>query len=262
MPLLTIEQLTASYPGRVAIRSLTLSAQPGEVIGLIGPNGSGKTSLLRAISGAIRPTAGRMFLGDLDLIQATAAARARLVASVPQGGRLPEGFTVGEVVLMGRTPHLAPLSGEQPHDYSIAEQAMRASAVSDLTIRRIGELSGGEQQRVLIARALAQEPHVLLLDEATAHLDLHHQTAIMRLIRSLARQGLIVIAALHDLNLAAIYADRLALLHQGELLAFDRPAAVLTPGLLRAAYAVEAVITSHPLYGTPLVALVDAALPD
>jgi len=133
---------------------------------------------------------------------------------------------------------------------------MLRTATWALAERWIGELSGGERQRVLIARALAQEPRLLLLDEATAHLDLKHQTATLDMARRLARSGLTVIAALHDLNLAALYADRLALLHEGTLLICDTPECVLTPGWLRQAYDVEALVDHHPLYGTPLVALV------
>jgi iron complex transport system ATP-binding protein len=257
MAALRVETLTAAYPGRVAVRGVSFAAEPGAIVGLIGPNGSGKTSLLRAIAGTIAPAHGTVHLGDVDLARLGAAERARLIATVPQGTRMPEGFSVGEVVLMGRSPHLPPLAAEGPRDFQIAQQAMAAAAVAEFAERRIGELSGGEQQRVLIARALAQQPHVLLLDEATAHLDLRHQTALMAVTRRLARDGLIVIAALHDLNLAAQYADRLLLLHNGALLAHGSPADVLTPARLHEAYGVATVIGAHPRYGTPVVSLVE-----
>ena len=253
---LTIEHLSAAYDRTVVLRDVSLVAQAGQVLGLIGPNGAGKSTLLRAISGTLVPTEGSIQLGTIDLLRLSAAERARLVAVVPQGAKLPEGFSVAEVVLMGRAPHLPRFGGERAHDHEIARQAMLRTATWALAARWIGELSGGEHQRVLIARALAQEPRLLLLDEATAQLDLKHQTATLDMARRLARSGLIVIAALHDLNLAALYADRLALLHEGRLLLCETPERVLTPDWLRQAYDVEAVVGRHPLYGTPLVALV------
>jgi iron complex transport system ATP-binding protein len=253
---LIIENLSAAYDRMVVLRDVSLTATAGQVLGLIGPNGAGKSTLLRAISGTLAPTEGSIRLGNTDLARLPAAERARLVAVVPQGANLPEGFRVAEVVLMGRAPHLPRFGGESAHDREIARQAMEQTATWALAERWIGQLSGGERQRVLIARALAQEPRLLLLDEATAQLDLKHQTTTLDTARRLARSGLTVIAALHDLNLAALYADRLALLHEGALLICDIPERVLTPGWLRQAYDVEAVIGRHPLYGTPQVALV------
>src|SRR5215212_2576325 len=253
---LSIEHLSAAYDRTVVLHDVTLVAQAGQILGLIGPNGAGKSSLLRAISGTLAPTRGSIRLGQIDLARMSALDRARLVAVVPQGANLPEGFNVAEVVLMGRAPHLPRFGGESVRDREIVRQAMQRTATWALAERWIGELSGGERQRVLIARALAQEPRLLLLDEATAHLDLKHQTATLDMARRLARSGLTVIAALHDLNLAALYADRLALLHEGRLLICDTPERVLTPDWLRQAYDVEAVVGRHPLYDTPLVALV------
>jgi iron complex transport system ATP-binding protein len=217
------------------------------------------------ISGTLAPDAGTVRLDHIDLAHLSAVERARKIAVVPQSARLPKAFTAGEVVLMGRTPHLPLFGAERARDYAIAHAAMTRTATLSFAERLIGELSGGEQQRVLIARALAQvtdpaissgEPRVLLLDEATAHLDLKHQTAIWELVRQLARSGLIVIAALHDVNLAAQYADRLALLCEGALLVCAEPARVLTREWLRRAYDVSAIVSAHPLYHTPMVALV------
>jgi iron complex transport system ATP-binding protein len=259
---LSIKHLSVAYHRTVVLRDVALVAQAGQVLGLIGPNGAGKSTLLRAISGTLVPTAGSIRLGAIDLVRLAAAERARLVAVVPQGANLPEGFSVAEMVLMGRAPHLSRFGGESAHDREIVRQAMLRTATWALAERWIGELSGGERQRVLIARALAQEPQLLLLDEATAQLDLKHQTATLDIARRLARSGLTVIAALHDLNLAALYADRLALLREGQLLLCDTPERVLTPDWLRQAYDVEAVVGRHPLYGTPLVALVAGARAD
>jgi iron complex transport system ATP-binding protein len=252
---LTIEHLSVAYQRRAALRDISLDARGSEVVVLIGPNGAGKSTLLRSIAGTLTPDAGRICVDGADMAGLSAAERARLVAVVPQAARLPEAFTAAEVVLMGRNPHLPRFGGERASDYQAAQQAMQRTETWELADRRVGELSGGEQQRVLIARALAQEPRVLLLDEATAHLDLRHQLATLRLVRKLARSGLLVVAALHDLNLAAQHADRLALLAAGELLACGSPAQVLTPELLRQVYGVAAIVSAHPLTGAPLVAV-------
>lgn len=254
---LEIQHLSASYDKRVVLRNISLVAQAGQIVGLVGPNGAGKSSLLRAISGTLAPTLGKILLDGEDLLALDAAARARKVAVVPQSTHVPEAFGAGEVVLMGRTPHLPLFGAERARDFEIAQQAMTRTDSDWYAERLMGELSGGEQQRVVIARALAQEPCVLLLDEATAHLDLKHQTAIWNLVRDLARSGLIVIAALHDLNLAGQYADRLALLCKGELLLCDTPARVLTREWLQCAYDISVVVSEHPLYHTPIVSLVE-----
>jgi iron complex transport system ATP-binding protein len=234
---------------------VSLDARAGEVVVVIGPNGAGKSTLLRAIAGTVAPSAGRICLDGDDMARLRPVERARLVAVVPQAARLPEAFTAGEVVLMGRNPHMSRFGGERASDYEAARRAMLRTSTWDLAERRVGELSGGEQQRVLIARALAQEPRMLLLDEATAHLDLRHQLATLRLARELARSGLLVLAALHDLNLAAQHADRLALVVSGVLLACGAPRQVLTPELLRRAYGVDALVGAHPLTGAPFVAV-------
>jgi len=259
MNTLTIERLSAAYGRTPVLRDISLVAQAGQVLGLIGPNGAGKSTLLRAIGGALKPAGGSIRFDEKDLVRMQPSERARLVSVVPQGAHLPDGFSAWEVVLMGRAPHLPRFGGESARDREIARQAMLHTSTWSLAERWMGELSGGERQRVLLARALAQEPRVLLLDEVTAHLDLKHQTAALDMARRMARSGLTVIAALHDLNLAALYADRLALLHEGVLLTCDTPERVLTPTWLRRAYDVEAVVGAHPLYGTPLVALVSEA---
>ena len=254
--ILDVSHVSAGYPNRFVLRDLSLQAHGGQVLGIIGANGAGKTTLLRVIGGTLPAKTGSVRLGTLDLGRLDARGRAQKVAVVPQGARLPEAFSVAEVVLLGRTPYLSLLGRESDADRQIAREAMTQTDTLQLAERRIGELSGGEQQRVLVARALAQQPQVLLLDEATAHLDLKHQAEILGLARRMAHERkLIVIAALHDLNLAALYADRLALLLNGELLALAEPASVLTPELLKQAYDIPVIVSSHPIHRTPLVAL-------
>ncbi len=261
---LVVDSIVAGYPGRDVLRHVSLRARAGELLALIGPNGAGKTTLLRTIGGTIRPRTGSVRLDGRDLLRLSPRERARLVATAPQGATFPAGFNVAETVLLGRHPHLPLFGGERRRDFEAARTAMVRTGVWFLAGRRVESLSGGEQQRVLIARALAQEPRVLLLDEATAHLDLRYQAQVLRLVRALARDGLVTIATLHDLNLAALYADRLALLDDGEITAYGTPADVLQPELLSRVYGVHLSVTRHPSRHTPLVTLADdeAQAPD
>lgn len=257
MSTLTIEHVSAAYDQRPVLHDLSFNVGAGQVLGLIGPNGSGKSTLLRLLSGTLRATHGTIRLDGKLLSSLTPATRARSIAVVPQTSQLPEAFSVGEVVLMGRTPYLSRFGGERASDYQIAHRAMLQTETWALAQRRIGELSGGEQQRVLIARALAQEPQVLLLDEATAHLDLKYQVSTLQLARRLALGGMTIIAALHDLNLAAMFVDQLMLLDAGRIVVCDTPAQVLTPDWIRQVYGVEVVIGQHPWYDKPLLAFVN-----
>src|SRR5512143_1571561 len=175
MTMLTLDSLSVNYGPRTVLRNISLRVSPGEMLAVIGPNGAGKSTLIRAASGALAPKQGRALLGQLDAHRLSPDLRARQVAIVPQAVRLPEAFTVLETVLMGRTPYLGWLSRESRADFALARAAMERADVDTLADRCIGELSGGEQQRVLIARALAQSAPILLMDEPTAHLDLKHQ---------------------------------------------------------------------------------------
>lgn len=254
MKSLEARNLTCAYDGQHVLENLCLAALPGEVLGLIGPNGVGKTTLLRAMARLLRPRQGAVLFAGQDLWHMAPRSVARRLALAPQadGGTWP--LTVEQAVALGRAPHrgwLLPLSAE---DRTAVAQALRQTGLEPLRERRVTELSGGEQRRVILARVLAQEPQVLLLDEPTAHLDLKYQTEILDLVRQLAHQrGLAVVISLHDLNLAALYADRLALLGDGQLLAIGSPSDVLTAERLSRVYDVPVVITRHPLYDTPLV---------
>jgi iron complex transport system ATP-binding protein len=254
MPPLRLTSLTAGYGRRTILRGVNLAVESGQVVALVGPNGAGKSTLIRVLSGVVAAREGEARLNGVDLLRLPPADRARRLAVVPQMVHLPEAFTVGEIVLMGRTPHLPLWAGESARDCEIAWQAMRRTAVDGLADRRVDELSGGEQQRVVIARALAQEPQVLLLDEPTAHLDLKHQVAVLELVRSLAHeQGLAVLLTLHDLNQAGQYADRVALMHQGSLVADGLARDVFTAERLSEVYGVAVAIGTHPTNGTPIV---------
>lgn len=253
-PVIQVENLSVRYDTDVVLHSINLSIDRGEVVALIGPNGAGKTTLIRALSGVVKPFAGRIRILGRDLATLPPKVRARFLAVVPQARNLPETFTVWQTVLMGRTPYLGWLGQATPEDRQCARWALERVECQMLAQRPIGELSGGEQQRTLLARALAQDTPALLLDEPTAHLDLRHQAGVLNLVRELSRErGLAVLMALHDLNLVAIYADRVALLSEGRLFALGSPQQVLTPENLMAAYQVELSVVAHPEYGTPLI---------
>ncbi len=252
--MLALDHLTVHYDSRPVLRDITLSVCPGEMLALIGPNGAGKSTLIRAASGVLRPARGCVTIDGRDVHRWPPEVRARWIAVVPQAVHLPEAFITLDTVLMGRTPYLGWLGRESEADRAIALAAMQRTCTADLAERRIGELSGGEQQRVLIARALAQSAPILLMDEPTAHLDLRHQVGILSLVRDLADgENLAVLVALHDLNLAARFADRAALLVDGELRALGAPDQVLTPDHLSAAYGLPIGVIPHPAHGTPLV---------
>jgi iron complex transport system ATP-binding protein len=251
---LRILNLSAGYGARLILHQVSLTVEAGQVVALVGPNGAGKSTLLRVLSGILPARGGEARLNGDDLLRLKPADRARRVAVVPQMIHLPESFTVGEIVLMGRTPHLPLWAGESRRDCDLAWQAMCRAQVEHLSERYVGELSGGEQQRVVLARALAQEPQVLLLDEPTAHLDLKHQVSVLELVRSLARDSrLAVLLTLHDLNQAAQFADRVALLQRGEIVAQGLAPEVFTPDQLSRVYDVPITIAQHPASGAPIV---------
>lgn len=252
--MLSFEHIHMRYGARNILKDISFTVRPGEVVALIGPNGAGKSTLIRAASGTLAPARGRVTIDGEALLRLPPGLRAQRVAVVPQAARLPETFTAFDTVLMGRTAYLGWLGRESAADRQIARAALERTETLDLAERPIGELSGGEQQRVLIARALAQAAPVLLLDEPTAHLDLKHQSGILALVRDLAHAGgHAVLVALHDLNLAAQFGDRVALLAGGELRALGRPDEVLTAAKISHAYGVPVDVTVHPRWGTPLV---------
>ncbi|MEW5872497.1 MAG: heme ABC transporter ATP-binding protein [Chloroflexota bacterium] len=252
--MLEIHSLHVAYADQPVLSGVSLNVQPGEILALVGPNGAGKSTLLRAVSGVIPWNSGSVRVSGRELSHLSPAQRARCLAVVPQARSLPAAFTVYQTVLIGRTPHLGWLGQAGPLDHAHVRLALERTRLSDLAQRRVGELSGGEQQRVLLARALAQDAPVLLLDEPTTHLDLQHQSSLLNLVRQLAaEQNLAVLMVLHDLNLAGLYADRVTLLVRGHLLASGSPKEVLTEHNLAAVYNIPVHVVAHPDYGTPLV---------
>jgi iron complex transport system ATP-binding protein len=254
MTTLEAHDLTCAYNGRPVLTGLSLTAHPGQVLALIGPNGAGKTTLLRAMARLLRPREGVLLLGDQQVWELSPRAVARQLALAPQSNGDNWPLSVEQAVALGRAPHRGWFLPFSAADHEVVQQAMRRTGLEPLRQRLVTQLSGGEQRRVLLARTLAQEPQVLLLDEPTAHLDLKYQTEILELVRQLAhRDGLAVVITLHDLNQAALCADRLALLAEGRLLAVGESEDVLIPSYLAQAYGVPVVVTQHPLYGTPMV---------
>ena len=254
--MLTAISLDVAYGDKSVLHEINLSLARGELLGVIGPNGSGKTTLIRCLSGVLKPTIGSVTLEGKNLQVFSDQERARRIAVVPQSAQLPPAFTVLESVALGRTPHLSWLGRLGARDLEIVQHAMQSCEVAQFSDRRITELSGGEQQRVLLARALAQDCPVLLLDEPTAHLDLHHQVALLNLVRRMAReQNLAVLVAIHDLNLASLYADRLILLIDGRVRASGSPSEVLTTETLQNAYQIPLQVHANPQHGSPWVVL-------
>ncbi len=251
--MIEIKELNVSYGPRRVLSNISLDVKAGETLALLGPNGSGKSTLIRALSGVV-PATGSLCLSGRDLNGLNPAERARLMAVVPQTVSLPPAFSVWETVLLGRTPYLNFLGQISARDEEIARCALAKVDALDFAERRVGELSGGEQQRVLLARALAQSTPVLLLDEPTTHLDLQHQIGILELVHKLAREEkLTVLIALHDLNLAARYADRVALIVEGQIKALGTPKEVLRPELISQVYKWPVQVIQHPFLDTPLI---------
>ena len=239
------------------VDDVSLTITPGEMVGILGPNGSGKTTLLKMLAGTLKPTAGSIAFDGRPLGDWTRRDLARRIAFVPQETHAPFDFTVLDIVLMGRFPHLGAFALEGPADLAIARQALASTGTAAFEDRPFATLSGGEKQRVVIASALAQSPELLLLDEPTASLDLGHQLDVQLLLASLNRERRVtMVLSTHDLNLAAALCRQLILLRDGKVIAQGPTDEVLTPDAVRSLYGVDADVQRHPAAGhltvTPL----------
>ena len=243
---LRFESLAVELGGRTILSEIDFEVSPGEVVGLVGRNGVGKTTLLRLANGALTASAGRILLGDEPVATLSRRRLARGVALVPQDLHVPFPFRVGELVLMGRAPHQPLVGLESASDVELALEALERLGIGHLADRSITTLSGGERQLVLFARALVQDPGVLLLDEPTAFLDLKHRVEVLREVRAFARSGRAALVVSHDLSLAARSCDRVVLLGSGGVAAVGPPVDVLTPENLRMAFGIEALAFSGP----------------
>jgi iron complex transport system ATP-binding protein len=245
---LELRDLSVDIAGRRIVSGINLRVADGQFAGLIGPNGSGKSTILKAIYRVHRPATGSVLVNGTDLHQMRPKLAARRVAVVAQENLMDFGFTVRELVLVGRTPHKGPFDRDNEDDQAITQDAMQRTGCADLGGRSFQSLSGGEKQRVLIARALAQGADHLVLDEPTNHLDIRYQISVLELVAGL---GVTVLAAVHDLNLAALFCDTVHVLADGRLIAAGSPAEVITPETVRAAYGADVLIIDHPDTSTP-----------
>lgn len=246
--LLIVQNLQTGYNGQRILGKVSFQAGGGELIGLIGPNGVGKSTLLRALRGLL-PSTGQILIQGRELKSYTPQEIARVLAYLPQHSRIPFAFTVQEVVLMGRAPHLRWWQREGEQDLRIAKACMEYMAVTDLAAVPLNKLSGGQRQRVLLAKVLAQQTPLMLLDEPASGLDLFYQEELFRFCRELCQAGRTILLVVHDLALAARFCSRLLLLGGGTLLADDEPRAVLQPELLSRAYGVSVYVDFNPRTG-------------
>jgi len=245
--LLSANSLSLSYNGHNVVQDFNLTIPPRTIVGLVGPNGSGKTTILRALAGLIEPRSGTALVQGKSASRLEKRLRARQIGWVPQQESAAWPLTVAEVVRLGRAPHRGWLMPFTAEDMDIVECALARADLLELKHRPVNKLSGGEFQRVLIARVLAQEPEALLLDEPTASLDIHHQIQVLDLVRSLVNEkGLSVVMAIHDLNLAVRYCDQLVLLNRGTQVSAGTPEEVLTPQNLHAVFGVDARLYRNP----------------
>lgn len=255
--LLKINNLCGGYYKETIIKDISLEIKKGDFMGIIGPNGSGKTTMLRLMSRVLVPQKGSITLEDKDITRMGLKEFAQKVSFVPQDTIINFSFSVLEIVLMGRIPHLKRLQLETKEDYAIAEKSLIMTDALYLKDKRIDELSSGERQRVIIAKALTQEPVLLFLDEPTSHLDIGHQIQILDLLKRLNHQNnLTIVMVLHDLNLAAEYCNRVVLLNEGKIFKEGAPSEVLTYQNIEAVYKTVVVVIDNPITAKPYVILV------
>ena len=243
---LSLKNINVELGEKNIIRDVSLDVKNGDFVGIIGPNGSGKSTLLRTIYRIIQPNSGTILFGGQDLKKVKLAESAKKMGVVGQFNTVNFDFTVFEMVMMGRTPHKSLLGSDKPEDYEIALEAIKKVGMENYAHRSFSTLSGGEKQRIILARALAQQPQMLILDEPTNHLDIKYQLQILSIVKSL---GIGVLAALHDLSLAAMYCNKLYVIKDGKVVTSGVPNKILTPELVRDVYEIECDIKENPATG-------------
>ena len=241
--MLKVKDLCFSYRERPVLKDVDLEVRKGEVVGILGPNGCGKTTLLKLLNRNLRPESGRVWMEDKDLEEVSKKEIARHIAVVPQGNEIRFAFTVRDIVMMGRMPFLQQFQGESSEDARIVEEAMRKTNISEFADRYINTMSGGERQRVIIARAIAQKPEIILLDEPTLHLDINHQFEVLDLVKRLSKEeGLTVVIVSHDLPMVMRYCDRIVLIHDHKVFADGTPDEILTRENMKTVFNIDAVL--------------------
>ncbi|WP_445475011.1 heme ABC transporter ATP-binding protein [Methanococcoides methylutens] len=241
--MLEVDDIVVSYGNRQILNKVSLHAEQGQFVGIIGPNGSGKTTLVKTINRIIRTDSGTINIDGRNIENMDSIEIAKNIAMVSQVISINFEFTVEDVVLMGRTPYIK--SAETHEDMQIVQNAMEKTKIIHLKDRLVTQLSGGELQKVIIARALAQDPKILLLDEPTSHLDITNQIDILNLVKDASKKGMLVIAVIHDLNLAAYYCDRICLIRDGDLISIGTPEEVLTPTNIKTTYNIDVEVTNN-----------------
>lgn len=255
---LQVDAVTVGYRQEPVLREISFCVDRGGFTGVIGPNGSGKSTLLKTMSGLLPPWSGSVKFDTRDMSELSPREIGRKIAAVPQETSVTFPFTVMEMVLFGRTPHLSGFAFEGESDLRAAEKALERTGTLSLASRPVTELSGGERQRVTLARALAQEADVLLLDEPSAFLDIRHEVEIYDLLRELCEEGVTVVSVLHDLNLAALYCDHVVLLSSGSVFCAGDPQQVMTYANLTEVYGTEIYVVMNDLTGTMNILPLDA----
>ncbi len=249
-----VRNLSCGYDKKQVLKDVGLRIEKGVFVGIVGPNGSGKTTLAKNIMRSLTPDKKTVFLSGEDILALSHKVLAKKLGTVPQSSVIDYDFSVHDIVLMGRAPHIGRFQRESKRDFDIVEAAMRKADIWHLRGRSIREISGGERQRAIIARALAQEPSILVLDEPVTHLDIKHQIRLMALTKDLCRDGdMTVIVILHDLNFAMTYCDQVLLVHQGRITDDGKPEAVLTESRIEEVYGIETCIVRHPKTGKPYI---------
>ncbi len=254
-----VQEICFSYNAEPVLRNISFEIEQGEFVSLIGPNGSGKTTLLKILARLLLPQKGKVLIFNRDINSYPRKELAKIIGFVPQDNSFVFPYTVMEVVLMGRTPYLKGIGFESYEDIKVATEVMELTKIKHLAQKPISALSFGERQMVLIARALAQQPKIILLDEPNAHLDISHQIEIFSLLKALSiENGITVISVSHDLNLISHYSDKIILLSKGEIFKIGKPDFVLTEENIKSVYETDVIVDPNPITGKPRITL----LPD